>query len=857
MVEKIPKFSVLIANHNNKSYLPLVLSSLRKYSAVDHEVIIVDDGSEDGSDSWLRNNRIKYDFTYFRYDVRQGIVGAYEKLVELATTDICFFVHSDMILSPDWDTNLYKHLKEKTVVSATRIEPPLYAPAVYKHHVNCGWNALDFNMDLFLKAAEELKRDLAVEGVFIPYLFFKKDWIGYDPVFAPSTREDSDLFLRWKQAGVRFVNARDSMVYHFSGRGGRHLNDDLQNNNKQWQKQERKNLKNFVRKYGTTPLNTEWMNPILVEKTPLSAVVLLRNEGDLVYEFLDSVEAYFDEIVFVNDNSTDNSLLEIERYKTDIQELQPTNFNPEKIKVFNHSLNKDFAQARNFGTAQCQNEWVFHLDVDEKVSAGFFEHLQRILQQLRTDQLPVQCMGLSRVNTIDGVIVNDIPRDEWYTVETQALAGKQDGRIQNPDWQFRLHKNDVVWGGMVHEVPTIVSQERIGREVLFIPDIYLVHQKSSVRQKRQNSFYDDIQKQSGRTINKVVMDSVLWSLEGITHHAREEMKELHRRGLHVMALDHYRFNPKIKDCASFKEWAYNPIDIQNDDYVTICNQPPIRWQNSLGLKNFYGYLAFEGLLPKQWVDIINHPNVKGVMVPSSMCKEDFIKSGVKKPVHVVPHGVDETVWNDSPVEKFPVFTYLAVGTTHNERKGFAQLIKGWCDAFGDRQDVRLLFKLNPIYDRRVNHNNYLRKHMTTGNENIAFVDDDLSEEEMAELFKKSHVFVSTSLCEGFNIGALQALAVGLPVIVPDFGGQMDFCTKERCLIVPTKSYPVHSPFLHPYENARWKVVKHQELVDVLKLSRTEYEGLSKAALKESVNVRKEYSWSKVVDKMLEVVGSRI
>ena len=48
-------YSIIIPVHNEKDYLPSLLNSLKYYSERGHEVIIIDDGSIDGSSSILRD----------------------------------------------------------------------------------------------------------------------------------------------------------------------------------------------------------------------------------------------------------------------------------------------------------------------------------------------------------------------------------------------------------------------------------------------------------------------------------------------------------------------------------------------------------------------------------------------------------------------------------------------------------------------------------------------------------------------------------------------------------------------------------------------------------------------------------
>jgi len=79
----------------------------------------------------------------------------------------------------------------------------------------------------------------------------------------------------------------------------------------------------------------------------------------------------------------------------------------------------------------------------------------------------------------------------------------------------------------------------------------------------------------------------------------------------------------------------------------MVNQPPIRPDDprnslygSLAYKNVFHYLAFEGILPKEWVQIMNQPQVKAILTPSVYCREQFIKSGINKPIFIIPHGIE-------------------------------------------------------------------------------------------------------------------------------------------------------------------------------------------------------------------------
>jgi len=135
-------------------------------------------------------------------------------------------------------------------------------------------------------------------------------------------------------------------------------------------------------------------------KHKVSATVLIKNEGDRVYKFLENIEPYFDEVVFVDDNSEDNSWDEVLRYIQETSKAKPTNFKATKIIWKKHALNKDFGAATNYATSKCKNTWVMKIDVDEFVEPKLLNSLGDIINQMDKEG-QVVC-GFPRLNYIDG-----------------------------------------------------------------------------------------------------------------------------------------------------------------------------------------------------------------------------------------------------------------------------------------------------------------------------------------------------------------------------------------------------------------------------------------------------------------------
>ncbi len=90
--------SVCIPTYNRKDYLKETLESVFAQTYKDYEVVIVDDGSTDGTDEMIK--QAGYNVRYF-WQENAGDAAARNRLVELAQGQYISFLDSDDLLVPD------------------------------------------------------------------------------------------------------------------------------------------------------------------------------------------------------------------------------------------------------------------------------------------------------------------------------------------------------------------------------------------------------------------------------------------------------------------------------------------------------------------------------------------------------------------------------------------------------------------------------------------------------------------------------------------------------------------------------------------------------------------------------------
>jgi len=289
-----------IPSKNNLRYLKSSIKSIQENSTYDNKIIVWVDSSNDGTLEWLAENKIDHIINH--KDKPQGIAAGYNRCIEAAETDAVCMFHADMYMAKGFDANLVKHLKPGTVVSATRIEPPLHPPGLEKIVKDFGMYPEDFKKDEFAnfvdKACVEYK-DQVTYGIFAPWACYKSDVlaIGLHDEYFHSYHEDSDIFNRMILSGMKCVQSRDAFVYHLTCRGGQ-FQDGVERitADPQFHAMTAIAQRHYLRKWGSWIKNNEYQHPIIPHKYNIAFVVRNCN-----YNLLESLEPWCDRIYIDDD----------------------------------------------------------------------------------------------------------------------------------------------------------------------------------------------------------------------------------------------------------------------------------------------------------------------------------------------------------------------------------------------------------------------------------------------------------------------------------------------------------------------------------------------------------------------------
>lgn len=147
----------------------------------------------------------------------------------------------------------------------------------------------------------------------------------------------------------------------------------------------------------------------------ISCIVIAKNEEKMIEGCLTTLR-FCDEIVVIDNNSTDNTVKIAQKY-TD--------------KIFENKT-AGFSGLRNFGKEKATHDWILYVDADERVE----ENLKKEIIDAEKNS-GIYAYAVPRKNIMFGKWVR---HGGWY-----------------PDYQVRLFQKDklIEWHGELHERPKV------------------------------------------------------------------------------------------------------------------------------------------------------------------------------------------------------------------------------------------------------------------------------------------------------------------------------------------------------------------------------------------------------------------
>ncbi len=313
-------FCIASAN-NERDYTLLLLKSLRENTNIDlHEILVfIDSDNQDTYSALLDEQKLIKNLKIYRNTTGYPVWAQQNISIMFynATNDIVCYLQSDMVVCKNFDIGIITNLNDdNTVLSLTRIEPPLHPESPEKIINNFGLSPTDFKYDEFIEYSTKLSvepKDL-VYGYFAPFALYKSLWFskltGFDTQFRCS-REDSDFIIRCKLNDIKLLQTWNVFVYHFTCVSSRGKDWFVNNDDGAYKRElqnyaDREELYRFIRKWGKFTHDIE-------HKYNVSIKINLDVFVDV--NLLTAIEPYFTKL-YINNESVKRVLIDLVEFNS-------------------------------------------------------------------------------------------------------------------------------------------------------------------------------------------------------------------------------------------------------------------------------------------------------------------------------------------------------------------------------------------------------------------------------------------------------------------------------------------------------------------------------------------------------------
>jgi GT2 family glycosyltransferase len=233
--------------YNNLDYNKMCIESIRQYTEVPYEIVVVDNGSTDGTRQWLSEQK---DIKAIYNSENLGFPKGCNQGIEAAGRDNdILLLNNDVIVTPSWLKNMQIALYSNESIGAVGAITNYASngqgiPIVYKDIEGM----IKFSTYNNISNAQSWEEKVKVIGFCMLIKRHVINKVGYlDERFTPGNFEDDDYSLRIILQGYKILLCRDVFIHHFGSKS-------FKENKKAFEDLLIKNREKFKNKWNFDPM---------------------------------------------------------------------------------------------------------------------------------------------------------------------------------------------------------------------------------------------------------------------------------------------------------------------------------------------------------------------------------------------------------------------------------------------------------------------------------------------------------------------------------------------------------------------------------------------------------------------------
>ena len=294
-VTKTPLTAIIILTYNALEYTKKTINSILANTEQPYEIVLVDNGSSDGTVAYLRHLTKKFNhIKLIENPHNRGFAAGNNQGAALAQGEYLLFLNNDVLVSADWLTSLVRGLERDPQIG-------LIGPMTNSISGRQRFAEINYQDDEgFYEFAQYVRT--VNQGKFTPprriagFAMLTRKSIfeqlgGFDESFGTGNFEDDDLCLRVRAAGYAIMVDESTFIHHYGSQ-------TFKSNNLNYRQSIREKGQLFFKKWPN--IDYDWLLEIKSSLTAEHQEKLIRAEQYLEQEDISKAKQIYDLIIREN-----------------------------------------------------------------------------------------------------------------------------------------------------------------------------------------------------------------------------------------------------------------------------------------------------------------------------------------------------------------------------------------------------------------------------------------------------------------------------------------------------------------------------------------------------------------------------